>query len=55
VPDYKDLVKHKVETAEDLYNYMVEQFNQGRAFFLEITVVVILLIELYLAFKGPVL
>jgi hypothetical protein len=55
VPDYKDLVEHKMETAEDLYDYMVEQFNQGRSFFLEITVVVILLIELYLAFKGPVL
>ena len=52
VPDYKDLVARKVETAEDLYQFMVDQFNQGRALFLEVTVVVILLIELYYMFQG---
>jgi hypothetical protein len=52
VPDYKDLVAKKVKTAEDLYDYMVDQFNQGRAFFLEVTVVMILLIELFYLFKG---
>jgi len=52
VPDYKDLVARKVETAEDLYHYMVDQFNQGRALFLETTVVVILLIELFYLFRG---
>jgi len=52
VPDYKDLVARKVRTAEDLYNYMVEQFNQSRAFFLEAVVVLILLIELFYFFRG---
>ncbi|MGB8260874.1 MAG: hypothetical protein WCE75_11010 [Terracidiphilus sp.] len=52
VPDYKDLVTRKLETAEDLYQFMVDQFNQGRALFLEVTVVVILLIELYYFFRG---
>ena len=52
VPDYKDLVSQKVKTAEDLYNYMVEQFNQSRAFFLEAVVVLILLIELFYFFRG---
>ena len=52
VPDYKDLVERKLKTAEDLYNYMVEQFNQSRAFFLEVTVVLILLIELFYLFRG---
>jgi hypothetical protein len=52
VPDYKELVSRKVETAEDLYNYMVEQFNQSRAFFLEAVVVLILLIELFYFFRG---
>ena len=52
VPDYKDLVARKVKTAEDLYNYMVEQFNQSRAFFLEAVVVLILLIELFYFFRG---
>ena len=52
VPDYKELVSRKVRTADDLYNYMVEQFNQSRAFFLEFTVVLILLIELFYFFRG---
>lgn len=52
VPDYKNLVAQKLKTAEDLYDYMVEQFNQSRAFFLEAIVVLILLIELFYAFRG---
>jgi len=52
VPDYKDLVARKLRTAEELYNYMVDQFNQSRAFFLEVTVVLILLIELVYLFRG---
>lgn len=52
VPDYKDLVARKLRTAEDLYHDMIGQFNQGRAFFLEVTVVLILLIELFFLFRG---
>jgi hypothetical protein len=52
VPDYKDLVAQKLKTAEELYHYMVDQFNQSRAFFLEATVVIILVIELIFLFRG---
>src|SRR5215469_10174822 len=52
VPDYKDLVQEKLHTAEDLYGFMIEQFNQSRAFLLELMVVVILIIELIYFFKG---
>jgi uncharacterized Rmd1/YagE family protein len=52
VPDYKDLVQQKIDTAEDLYRFMVDQFNQSRAFFLEFTVVIILIIELIYLFRG---
>jgi len=52
VPDYKDLVTQKVQTAEELYRFMVDQFNQSRAFFLELTVVIILVIELIYFFRG---
>lgn len=52
VPDYKDLVEQKLKTAEELYHYMVDQFNQSRAFFLEVTVVIILLVELVFVFRG---
>jgi hypothetical protein len=52
VPDYKDLVTQKVQTAEDLYRFMVDQFNQSRAFVLEATVVIILVVELIWLFRG---
>src|SRR5271168_367364 len=52
VPDYKDLVTRKVRTAEELYRFMVDQFNQSRAFFLELAVVIILVIELIYFFRG---
>ena len=52
VPDYRNLVGQKLKTAKDLYDYMVDQYNQSRAFFLEVAVVLILLIELFYAFRG---
>lgn len=52
VPDYKDLVQQKLQTAEELYRFMVDQFNQSRAFVLELMVVVILIIELIFFFRG---
>ena len=52
VPDYKDLVNQKLQTAEDLYRFMVDQFNQSRAFVLELMVVIILVIELVFLFGG---
>jgi len=48
VPDYKDLVQQKLQTAEELYRFMVDEFNQSRAFVLELMVVIILIIELVL-------
>ena len=52
VPDYKDLVTQKVQTAEELYRFMVDQFNYSRAFVLELLVVIILVIELIYFFRG---
>jgi hypothetical protein len=52
VPDYKDLVTQKLQTAEDLYRFMMDQFNQSRAFVLELMVVIILIIELVYFFRG---
>jgi hypothetical protein len=52
VPDYKNLVQQKLQTAEELYRFMVDEFNQSRAFVLELMVVVILIIELVWLFRG---
>jgi hypothetical protein len=52
VSDYKDLVHQKLQTAEELYRFMIDEFNQSRAFVLELMVVVILIIELIFFFRG---
>jgi hypothetical protein len=54
VLDYKNLVTQKLRTAEELYRFMVDQFHQGRAFVLELAVVVILVIELVYLFHSRV-
>jgi hypothetical protein len=52
VPDYRTLVEQKLQSAGELYGFMVEQFHQRRAFLLELMVVIILLIELVYFFRG---
>jgi len=52
VPDYRNLVVQKLDTAEDLHRFLIDQFHQGRAFVLEVMVVIILIIELVYAFRG---
>jgi hypothetical protein len=52
VPDYRRLVDDKLRTARELYEFMVDRFDQGRAFFLELIVVIILLIEIVFLFRG---
>lgn len=52
VPDYRRLVDHKLQTAGELYEFMVGRFDRGRGFFLELLVVIILLIEIVFLFRG---
>lgn len=54
VTDYLALVNEKLNTARDLYESMVNEFHQGRAFFLELLVVIILMIEIVFLFVGKV-
>ena len=50
VPDYRSLVDEKLRTAGELYDFMVNEFHQARAFVLEVMVVAILVIELVRVF-----
>jgi hypothetical protein len=52
VPDYRTLVDQKLQTAGELYEFMVDRFDRGRGFFLEVVVVIILLIEIVFLFRG---
>ena len=52
VTDYRNLVERKLRIAGDLYEFMVNQFNDARSFILEAMVVAILVIELIHLFRG---
>jgi len=52
VTDYRNLVEEKLTTAQDLYDFMTNEFHQARAFVLEALVVAILVIELIHLFRG---
>jgi hypothetical protein len=52
VDDYRRLVDDKLRTAGELYEFMMDQFHQSRAFVLEVLVVIILIIELVFLFRG---
>ncbi len=52
VNDYRSLVTEKLTTARELYDSMVNEFHQSRTFLLELMVVIILLIEIGLVFRG---
>jgi len=54
VVDYHNLVEEKLTTARDLYDSMVNEFHQARAFVLEVLVIIILLVEIVLVieYKG---
>ena len=45
-------VDQKLESAGELYGFMMDNFYQARAFALEAMVVVILIIELVFLFRG---
>jgi hypothetical protein len=52
VNDYRHLVEEKLRIAGELYEFMVNEFHQARAFVLEVMVVAILVIELIHLFRG---
>ena len=45
-------MNEKLKTAENLYRFLIDEFNQSRGFVLELMVVIILVIELIYLFKG---
>ena len=50
--DYRNLVDQKLKTAGELYEFMVNEFRDARAFVLELLVILILIIELIPIFRG---
>ncbi len=52
VEDYRRLVESKLHTAGELYEFMMDQFHEGRAFVMELVIIVILIIDLVFIFRG---
>jgi hypothetical protein len=52
VDDYKTLVAEKLKTAEELYEFMVAEFNERRMFTLEVIVAVLVLLDVILLLRG---
>jgi hypothetical protein len=52
VPDYRQLVDEKLSTAGELYEFMVEQFDETRAFALDVIVGLLALIDVIFLFRG---
>jgi hypothetical protein len=52
VPEYRDLVEEKLQTARELYDFMVAQFNETRLFLLEAAITVLCLLDVLLLLRG---
>lgn len=52
VPEYRDLVEKKLQTARELYDFMVAQFNETRLFLLEAAITILCLLDVLLLLKG---
>jgi hypothetical protein len=52
VDDYRRLVESKLHAAGELYEFMMAQFHEGRAFVMEVVVIIILIIDLFFLFRG---
>lgn len=51
VNEYRDLVDEKLRTAGELYEFMVDQFNETRSFVLELIVMILVFLDVVLLFK----
>jgi hypothetical protein len=51
VNDYRTLVDEKLATVGQLYEFMVDQFNESRSFVLEIFVAILAIVDILLWFK----
>lgn len=52
VPEYRALVEQKLRTAGELYDVMMNQFNEARTFIIEVAIAVLCLLDVILLFKG---
>jgi hypothetical protein len=52
VDDYRTLVSEKLNTAGELYAFMIAQFNERRMFALEVVVAILVFLDVIALFRG---
>jgi hypothetical protein len=52
VPEYRDLVEKKLDTARELYGFVMAQFNETRLFLLEAAITILCLLDVLLLLRG---
>ena len=52
VPDYRNLVDGKLRTVGELYDVMIDQFNEARSFAIELAVAILVLLDVILLLRG---
>jgi hypothetical protein len=52
VQDYRNLVDQKLDTFGELYDFMVDQFNETRSFVLEVLVAILAVLDVIFLFRG---
>jgi hypothetical protein len=51
VPEYRDSVEQKLDTARELYDFMMAQFNETRLFLLEAAITILCLLDVLLLLR----
>lgn len=52
VPDYRNLVDQKLHTFGELYDSMVDRYNETKSFILEVLVAILAAVDVILLFRG---
>jgi hypothetical protein len=52
VPDYRNLVEKKLDTFGELYDSLVDRYNETRSFVLEVLVAILAVLDVIFLFRG---
>jgi hypothetical protein len=52
LPEYRTLVDEKLRTVGELYDFMVDEFNEARSFVLEVAVAILALLDVIFLLRG---
>jgi hypothetical protein len=52
VPDYRTLVEQKLDTFGELYESMVDRYNETRSFVLEVLIAILAVLDVIFLFRG---